>query len=587
MSPVPLNGTEAKSVGRQIISLLELDLEMCNNVYGQAPCTAGGGVGEECYNCWTTCVDKDNYSRETKTFSFVPNQTTLPIGYQAYPCMSKHPTITPAEMEIMKGLGSRGACSVEFDDFNHPDHLDPYWLTRETPAGGTFWGRFRARWPFYKERLMRLYTGYAHTPFDKDNLSMRLYFIENMSGPSANGKIKITGKDILKKLDDDRRSAPEISHAETTAIMSEGDQTVNYTFEAGYPLLAGPAYVEIGEEIIRYATKTDTQLLSCTRATWGTEQPDEHDIDSAIQQCLEYVDVNIIDVVYDLLVNFGGIDPVYIPYADWELERDVWLLANDITAIIATPTGIDKSIAEICEQHAINVWWDETTQEVRLKAVSPETLNAEIPAFNDLQNFLEDSVDIRDDDTNQITQLWIYYGVQNAAESLDEPKNFKKLLVARNEEAESPDEYGIPRIRKIYGNWLNYDQNALVRTIIDRILVKSSKNQKKVKFALDAKDIIFWLCDNIVMQSRKTQNAQGRIDQLQVTITKAKEVIPGTRYEFEGAAVPFIPEERYIFITYNDFPDYGDATDDQKRTGFFISDDDNDFPDGGHPYKIS
>ena len=491
-------------------------------------------------------------------------------------------------MEQMKGIGSRGACKVTLTDFDYHDRdLDPYWRTRQQPAAGTFFGRFRARYPYYKERPMRVYVGYAQEPFDIENMSLRQYFIENISGPDTGNKMTITGKDLLKSLSEDRRSAPQVSYAWTTEPLSPGETSIDFETEPDYPLLPGPAYIEIGEEVIYYETNTGTELTGCIRAAWGTDEKEEHEIESAIQQSLFYDSVNIIDVLYDLLVNFGDIDPVFIPFADWEAERDVWLLANNIYAILVKPMGIDSIISELCEQHALNVWWDETAQEIKLKAVSPETLNADPPIFNDLQHFLKDSIDIRDDDTNQITQLWLYFGVNDPTESLTDPGNFSRLMVARDFDAESSNEYGIPRIRKIYCNWLAFNQSGLARTIVDRILVKSSKNQKKVKFSLDAKDIDIWLGDNIVIHSRKAQTPDGRESQLQVTITKVKEVIPGTRYDFEGAAIPYVPGKRYIFITFNDWPDYGNATDDQKRTGFFISDGDNPFPDDGNVYLIS
>ena len=581
-------GPQAKEIGRQIFTLLEIDVEMCSNVYGEAPCTAGGGVGTECFNCWETCVDKGNYSVIIKTLSFVPNQISLPIGLIAYPCIEGHPDITPSEMEQMRGLGARGALKVTMTDFEwHDRDLDPYWRTRQQPAEGTWWGRFRARYPYYKERPMRLYVGYAKEPFDKADLSQRLYFIENISGPTRSNKMTITGKDILKKLSEDRRSAPAVSYAWITEDLSPGETSINYETEPGYDLAAPTGWINIGEEVISYEGNDGSTLTGCDRGAWGTDEPEIHEEGDAIQQSLYYWGVNVIDVVYDLLVNYGDIDPVYIPYADWEAERDVWLLANDIYSILCNPQGIDETLSELTEQHAFNIWWDETAQQIKLKAVSPQTLNADPPVFNDLQHFLKDSVDIRDDDSNQITQLWLYYGVHDPTQSLTDPGNFTKLMVARDHEAESPNEFGIPKIRRLYCNWLAFNQGALARTIVDRILVKSSKNQKKIKFSLDAKDISIWQGDDIIIQSRKVQTPEGRFSQLNVTITKVTEKIPGTRYDFEGAAIPFVEGVRYAFIVYNDWPGYEDATDSQKRTGFFISDGDSDFPDGGSYYRIS
>ena len=52
------------------VTVLEMDLDKCANVYGVAPCTAAGAVGTECYNAFPHCQDPANFVKTTKTWKF-------------------------------------------------------------------------------------------------------------------------------------------------------------------------------------------------------------------------------------------------------------------------------------------------------------------------------------------------------------------------------------------------------------------------------------------------------------------------------------------------------------------------------------
>jgi hypothetical protein len=69
--------TEQAKLGRKPLVVLELDLDTCAEVYGNAlaspvtgACTAAGASGSECYNTQFTCQDILNFSQTTKTYRF-------------------------------------------------------------------------------------------------------------------------------------------------------------------------------------------------------------------------------------------------------------------------------------------------------------------------------------------------------------------------------------------------------------------------------------------------------------------------------------------------------------------------------------
>ena len=93
------------------------------------------------------------------------------------PCL-RSISITPAEITAGKGLGLRAACSITMQDFPHSDiRIDPYVSERTyIPINrGTYFGKLKARNPFYNGRIMRVYSGYLEqdSSFDAANFEVR------------------------------------------------------------------------------------------------------------------------------------------------------------------------------------------------------------------------------------------------------------------------------------------------------------------------------------------------------------------------------------------------------------------------------
>ena len=59
-----------KEAGKEILEIVELDLDTCSLTYGNSPCTASGPAAKKCFNTFFTCQDQVNYDKSTKTFRF-------------------------------------------------------------------------------------------------------------------------------------------------------------------------------------------------------------------------------------------------------------------------------------------------------------------------------------------------------------------------------------------------------------------------------------------------------------------------------------------------------------------------------------
>lgn len=219
------------SVPERVCTLVEIDIPRCTRVYGTAPCTAALGVTGDikCFNSIRTCQDRENYLAEDETVRFAVPNPDLPQTFDARPLISGQPTYTPATISLGKDLGVRANLAVNFKDAPDPDTGpagDRYLADRDYVPyeQGTFFGKFRARFPFIRGRPVRLIRGEIGQAIE----DMRTYHFvgESFDGPRPDGSFSIVAKDLLKLLDDDRALAPAPSNGYLLAGITDADVIV-------------------------------------------------------------------------------------------------------------------------------------------------------------------------------------------------------------------------------------------------------------------------------------------------------------------------------------------------------------------------
>jgi len=612
----------AQEFGREPISFAELDLDYCQNTFGVSPCTA---TGEKCYNTYATCKDKPNYIITTKTYTFVEQERIIPVGVNAFPSL-KTTTFSPTRLEFGKGLGYRGKCTVTLADFAHNDiGIDPYVTTRSYDTSrGTFNGKLVARNPYYNGRTMRIRTGYNGTSsgfegltfpeetlfpsdylypednfsllfpddaiypsdilwpetynyFDANNFDTREYIIENISINSMNNTATITGKDILKKLDSERTQVPAQSEGALTADATSVQTSIYITaaYYADYPT---SGYVRINDEIIQYTGKTSPDLLTgLVRGSYGTIA-DAHKTDDKVQLCKIYTLENVVDIINDILVNYGGIPSSYIPYdngvtginQEWDTEKETYLAYANFTTVISEPTGADELLQEISEQAMLLMWWDERTQKVRLKSLTPPTQREVIATLTDSNNILKKSVKYNRKDDDRYSQLWVYSNPVDWSQ-LDEDNNFQKIYIGADTDAEAVAAYGDTRIMKIKSRWIALDsQSITLWTRFNRIY---SEPPIEITAKLDAKDGDISTGDFVDITTAEILNPDGSQKTFRAFITEVKEVgkMQGHEFQITAMSTGFVLGLKYGFIAKNTIPDYTTATDDEKRQYAFVA----------------
>ncbi len=531
----------AGSSGRQPFSYVELDMDFCANVFGTAPCTATGSGDAKCFNTFISCLDTPNFNNTVKTYRFCSTSGgKVPVGLDAIPCLVGI-NITPAVIDAGKGLGLRAQCEITLRDFPHSDiRIDPYVDGRTyIPINqGSFFGKFKARNPYYNGRVMRVYSGYLADDgsFNISNFEKRTYFLDGFDGIDANGIVKITAKDILKLAGDDRSVCPKPSVGKINADITNSATTATLT-PTGVGALDYPAsgYIRIGSEVCSFTRSSD--VLTIVRGLKGTAAT-EHKRGDTVQLCQEYAGQTVQNIVYDLLVNFCGIDGGYLDLINWNAEQTAYL-TRLYSALITAPVGVSKLLTELCEQVGILLFWDEINEKIILKSVRPNSSTETVTDLTANYHLLADSLKLKDLNDERVNEAWIYYGLIDFTKNLEEESNYKLLYVGANVSDQSTNKNRDVRIKKIFSRWITETASNAAIELAQKYLGRYTLAPIEANFNLDAKDGSLALADFVRINSRQYQDFYGNNQDLLLQIVKRKEVLVGTTWAFTARQFAF------------------------------------------------
>lgn len=541
--------TEASVVGRIPVVCVELDMDVCTRTYGSSPCTASVGVtgAAKCYNTYATCQDTAHYNKGVKTYRFSEPSARLPVGLQTIPLL-RSVSFAPQQITPGKGLGVRGSVTIQLDDAPWTDvDIDPYVTDRATPAAGTFWGRFRARNPYYEGRPLRILSGYITSPFTWDAFQTRAYIIDSLSAVLKGDKAQITGKDILKLADDKKALFPRPSTGTLSADISDSATSLTASpTGVGDDEYPASGKIAISGEIMSYSRSGDT--FTVTRAQDNTEAA-AHDADDTIQLVGEFASAEIQDVIYDLLTDYAGIDASYIDKTAWDTERDTYLTGVwNLTQ--PEPVGVNTLLAELTEQGNCRIWWDEIEQQIRFRAIRP--LDAALPVYSDDDHFIQGSVDLKDDPKQRISRVYVYFGRRSPAEKLDDLKNYRTRYLQPDLDAEGANEYGSPVIKRINSRWFLSTSLGRVQDLADALLMTFRDPPRILSFGMDPRHDLR-VGDIFRARTRGLQAADGSANELAFEVIEAQEAQAGhvIRYRAQSmpADIPLVGEYSIVFST--------------------------------------
>lgn len=511
--------TEASKFGRIPTTFVECDMDFCANVYGNAPCTASVGVtgAANCYNTYATCQDKPHFVKTTKTYRFCDQNADLPVGISAIPLL-KSVSFASQEITPGKGLGVRGSVSVRFIDAPFPDtEIDLYWRERtyDTNNQGTFWGKFKARNPFYENRVLRVRRGYLSAPFSWSNFIDSVYVIEQLQGISKDDGVTLVAKDILKLADDKKALFPKPSNGRLAADITAVQTSFTLT-----PSGIGAEYdasgkVAISGELMAFTRVGD--VFTITRGESNTVA-ESHKLDDTVQQVGIFEGTKVQDVIYTLLTSYSGINTGYINKPAWDAEATAHL-AGVFSAEIPEPTGINTLVGELTEQGTCRIWWDEIAQLIQFRAIKP--LPTGLPTLSDDSHFLTKSIDVKTDTNQRISTVLIYFAQKKPTEILDELKNYALRVATPNLEAISSLEYGSNLIKKVLSRWFKTTSQGRANALADALLKTYRDPPQVLEFNLSPA-LQLKVGDLFYAQTRKMQDVTGAIASVPMEVVYAQ-----------------------------------------------------------------
>ena len=583
--------SDANTIGREPVTIVEIDQDSCPLTYGVAPCEAALGVtgDAKCFNTRASCQDPDNYQRDFLTLRFCTPAGNLPRDIILFPSIV---SITSMPTEINLGgdqssspLGTRASVTITIID--HPYHdrvVDRYWSERDYDAmeRGTFWTKWLARNPFYQGRALRVRDGYIGQSLG--DMVVRHYIIERIEGPTS-GSIQIVAKDPIKLLEFARSQAPRPGRGTLSAILGAGDTALTLLPAGVGSEYSAAGNARIGSELVSYIRSNDQ--ITLTGRGLRTTDASEHKIGDTFQEVLVFSRERVDLVLRSLLVDFAGMNSDFIIDAEWAVEGSLWSSALTVSAWITKPEGVAKLVGEILQQTLCFIWWDVLAQRVRFKALRPRLapIDPEPTDVNDVGHIVAGSVSVKDKPDERISQVWIYYDQIDPTGSDNDPSNFARLRVRFDGEAESEFEYNERRIDEIFARWLGEGNDASALALSVRKLQRYRDTPKVFNFSLDAKDASIKPSDLVQFSHYEQVGIDGLPRSRVLQITSADPVEPGHRTDLSGRPHDFFAD-RYAFVVATGSPVYSLASEPQKFFGAWIAPDENGFANGDPPYRI-
>jgi len=556
-----------------------------------APCGAVLGTTgvRKCFNTFATCQSKTNYDGNSldltkttnlKTLRFAAPRVNFPKGIGVYfPVLQNISAISSTvniagSDESLSAFGRRATITVSLKDFPYNDRLvDKYQTQRISGAAqssgtgydpeslGTFFTKLRNRSPYYVGRNLRIIDGYIDDG-TLTNTRTRNFIITNMVGPDSDGNVSFEGKDVLALADDTKAVAPKPSRGTLTVNMTATDTSFTITPTGGGSEYATSGTAVIGSEIVTFTRSGDVFTLT-GRGQKGTVAA-THTAGDSFQQALAYSAARVDTVIYDLLVNYAGINPAYIDTTAWATEVTDWLLSVSLDTVITAPTGVNTLVGELAVL-GVSIWWDSVNNKIGLKANRP-LFNDTSYAVSDRNNIKQ--IEQQDLDQYRLTEVHFYSVQADPTKGVKSKENYNRLTVTIDSDAESKSAYGDTRIREIFCRWLNLGADSIVGLLSTRLLNRFNSAPKTYRITLDAKDRVIGLADVLTVSSRVITDDTG--SPVDTTLQVIKLVESQYGHEVEVTAQAYDYNSRIARVMANTANDYTSATALEKSKGGYV-----------------
>lgn len=490
------------------VTFVEIELPVCELVYGEAPCTAQLGVtgDTKCYNSRKSCQALDQINEATQTLRLAIPSSFLPIGITAVANI-EGVSYTPSQIKLAQSIGVRSTVIVTCQDHPFPDTGvggDQYSESRNFDPNevGSFWGKIKARFPFLRGARLRWIQGNPEQNLDQ--MEVRTFLIDRIEGPDTNGRVRIIAKDPLTVVDDQRAQAPALSRGLLAqAITSSATSAILTPSGVGAEYPASGKVAIGGNEICTFTRSGD--ILTLTGRGVNNTTAVAHDQEDRVQVVIEFFGISPAVIINDLLTQFGNVPSSFIRLSNWQEEVDEFL-GRVYSAVIAEPTPVVELVNEVLVQAGISIWWDELGETIRLQVLRDIVKGQFV--FNE-DFILGDTFNQIDQPQKRVSRAQIYYGQINPLDGQDDTKNYRNSLLSVSLESEL--NHGSPAIKQIFSRWITATARAAADRVTKLILSRFSEPPKLFTFGLlrETIPLLPALGGAVLVRSRFNQDDQG------------------------------------------------------------------------------
>jgi len=330
--------------------------------------------------------------------------------------------------------------------------------------------------------------------------------------------------------------------------------------------------------LIRYTglvqAGNDLSFTGLERGAVNTEAA-EHRQNERVQRVLFWEEVPFQDIVFELLTEWGDIDPALIDKTAWDAEKDLFRSAFDFTAYISQPTQVVALLGELSLQALTNIWWDEREQEIFLKAVRPDFVPERISDDTDI---LAGSFAIKELPEERASQVFVYYNLRDPTLSPTDGTSYENAAVFIDVDKQT--QYGgTPAVREIFARFIR--TQAIANTIGLTYLNRFKDVRREISFDLNT-ERDFWTGDPVNISHFLDVDFTGLPEVNNWLILSAQEIQSGAVYRFTAednnmGGVLWLWQDNATTS-----PTWADANEEERATvGYWLNDDGTDA--GGNP----
>ncbi len=440
-----------------------------------------GEVDGGCYGTPSTCSSPDSYDADTKLlFRFPSTQLDLDqIYYNGYKSWShKDGSVDPGQT-----MGKRAGASFSIQDSIDGDGYVPY-ADRRT-SNGTLFTKLLARHPNFEGRPIKVHEGFDPLDLNFDNFITREYIIDKVQ--VKKGIFSVSALDPLIMTDDKKAKAPVASLGTNTVAITGASTTITYANATAfdYGVASSTAFVRIDAEVIEVTVLSDFVLTIVSRGVGGTATKN-HDVNATVQECLVYDDVNVVEILEDLMINYTKIPSTFLD--DYTAIKAA-TASITLTTNINKPTSVKALIDELIKTGDLVVYYDELTSKIKIKQVSDPSI--EPININEDDHIGQDSILFTRDTSSQYTRYVVAWAPNDITKTKDD-ENFSIVFQSINLNNELPQNIGEINEKAIFFNrWLTTSSSDVIKgtSIAQRTIDRVQDVPEIAEFDLDIESV--------------------------------------------------------------------------------------------------